>query len=432
MFGFYTSKKRKNAKELFSMACKVYDYRRDIMAETDSAQMAQMIDELDELILDGKVATKEYDSLSEKLKNLMKRCGGTIYPVNTVSDYVDTIIVAGILAIGIRSFFLQPFKIPTNSMYPSFYGMTSQVYTDASEAPNSFQKISRLLLQAASNYNLKAPVDSEILIEVNPTPALANSRGGIFNFDMVNVRHYFGIWPTTERHYRFKTDGDDVVLKIPADFNLDSVIPQAFAIEGVDTKNLEEYLQAAQKKNLFIQKADKLYLKLGKFKKGQTFLNFDILGGDMLFVDRFSYNFVKPKVGDSIVFLTKYCDGMTAMNNGVPDDKYYIKRLVGKGGDVLSIKDNTLYINGKPASVDDSPAFPRNANKIKGYCGYKPYGAFSDGRSVKVEPHFYYALGDNSENSLDSRYWGQVPEKAVVGRSLIIFYPFSARWGPSL
>lgn len=80
---------------------------------------------------------------------------------------------------------------------------------------------------------------------------------------------------------------------------------------------------------MIVSKDGRLFINYGPVRKGDRVINFDILSGDMLFVDRFTYNFKKPKIGDSIVFLTKYCDGMTAMNNGVPDDKYYIKRLVG-------------------------------------------------------------------------------------------------------
>lgn len=66
-----------------------------------------MIKELDEAILDGKVGTKEYDALSERLEKLMKKCGGRVYPASSWTENVDTVIVVGIVALGIRSFFLQ-------------------------------------------------------------------------------------------------------------------------------------------------------------------------------------------------------------------------------------------------------------------------------------------------------------------------------------
>jgi len=53
------------------------------------------------------------------------------------------------------------------------------------------------------------------------------------------------------------------------------------------------------------------------------------------------------------------------------------------------------------------------------------------GKTMTVPPHSFLALGDNSANSLDGRFWGFVPEKDVIGRPLFIYYPFTLRWGPA-
>ena len=410
MFGIFKSKKQKRAKDLLSTAYKVYNYRCDVIDQTDAKNLSAAIEAVETLADDGKLDTKEYAQRADELEKLMRKCGGTIYPLSTWADYTDMIVVAGILAIGIRSFFLQPFKIPTNSMYPSFYGMTSQVYggVDDVPAPSLPQKIWRFAMLAADNYSLTAPEDGELFIEVN-SPAIARSRG-FLAADVRPVKKFF-VWPTYEKFYKFQVGNRQLELAVPADFQLDEVMSKAFDSEKATIVNAN----------------GRWLMKLGKVKKGEKFLNFDILGGDMLFVDRFTYNFKKPKVGDAIVFRTKYCDGMTQMNGGVPDDKYYIKRLVGEGGDTLSIASDTLMRNGKPAT--GSVAFDLNAKKSGLYCGYKKEGAFKNSDSVKISPKHYYAMGDNSANSLDSRYWGEVPEKALVGKSLIIFYPFTSRWG---
>ncbi|MBO6103310.1 MAG: signal peptidase I, partial [Opitutales bacterium] len=176
-----------------------------------------------------------------------------------------------------------------------------------------------------------------------------------------------------------------------------------------------------------VSKNGELWFDMGKKKAGESVLSFDILGGDMLFVDRFTYNFRKPKAGEPFVFRTSMCEGITQQNGGIPDDKYYIKRIAGVGGDELKVENFALYRNGSPAA--GAEAFKMNAGREGEYCGYRNEGAFSGGKSVKVPAHSYYALGDNSANSLDSRYWGRVPEKAVVGRPLVVFYPFTQRWG---
>ena len=79
---------------------------------------------------------------------------------------------------------------------------------------------------------------------------------------------------------------------------------------------------------------------------------FDVLLGDALFVDRMSYNFISPKVGDPIVFRTATIDEFNAQLNSqtftqIGEDKYYIKRLVGEPGDQLEIRvPENIFTNG--------------------------------------------------------------------------------------
>jgi len=146
-----------------------------------------------------------------------------------------------------------------------------------------------------------------------------------------------------------------------------------------------------------------------------------------LFVDRLSYNFVPPKVGSGFVFRT----GKIAALQADEGDKYFVKRLAGVPGDVLEIKEPVLYRNGRPA--DGAAAYDKNARREGKYPGFTNTldGLLPPGGSVTVPAHAFFALGDNSPRSKDSRYWGFVPEKEVVGRPLFIYFPLSSRWGPA-
>lgn len=172
---------------------------------------------------------------------------------------------------------------------------------------------------------------------------------------------------------------------------------------------------------------------------GERVLAFDILTGDQLFVDRLSYHFVQPSVGSGFVFRTKDIPGIADTYG----DQYYVKRLVGVPGDTIEVRrgsgpggtsagrgpTGTLLRNGEP--ITGAAAFVRNNASEGLYRGYQAIGLLQPGRRVEVPEHAFFALGDNSGNSSDGRYWGFIPEKDVVGRPLVIYYPFTRRWGPA-
>jgi signal peptidase I len=179
-----------------------------------------------------------------------------------------------------------------------------------------------------------------------------------------------------------------------------------------------------------------------KVRKGERFLSFDELTGDQLFVDRMSYHFVRPQPGQGFVFRTGNIPYIADRSG----DQYYIKRLVGVPGDELEIVSGktlsdgvtivksagaggVLLRNGKP--IQGSDAFVGNNEKSGNYDGYQQRGMLDAGEKMKVPPGKFVALGDNSFNSEDGRYWGYVPGKDVAGRPLFIYFPFSKHWGPA-
>ena len=108
---------------------------------------------------------------------LPKKCGGNIYPVTFWAENAEMIIVAATLALGIRTFFLQPFAIPTNSMYPTFYGMTPKVYTSEDPKPPLLKRVMRTVVLGATNYDIKAPDSGEVSIPLfKPNARLSSFR----------------------------------------------------------------------------------------------------------------------------------------------------------------------------------------------------------------------------------------------------------------
>ncbi len=172
-----------------------------------------------------------------------------------------------------------------------------------------------------------------------------------------------------------------------------------------------------------------------------------LLVGDYLFVSKYNYGlrvpftdiqwFASPaERGDVVVF-------------DYPEDrsKDYIKRIVGVPGDVIEYRNNKLFINGKEMplkalgvdsyfmgnhAVDVSEMFEEDLMGVKHLVLRKDY-SIRDGKWTVPEGK-YFALGDNRNNSRDSRFWGFIPQEYLVGKAVVIWWSWNdatgaVRWG---
>ena len=175
---------------------------------------------------------------------------------------------------------------------------------------------------------------------------------------------------------------------------------------------------------------DQMHVGPGQtFKKGEPIVRGYADLGDQLFVDKFSYNLLGPHRADVFVFRTNGILGIPPGPN--LESEHYIKRLAGMPGDTLRIQQPKLFVNGEEATAY---AFRRVASQQNGYTGYRnvPRDTMYLGdpnATVTIPKGSYFALGDNSANSYDSRYWGFVPWQNVVGRGMFVYWPFSSHWG---
>lgn len=439
MFDFLRSedsKLRRSAAHWLEMAQRIHDYRRDqLSAEQGSGLLAAMAD-LKALVKEKADAASLRPAI-ERLEGAMRTCGGRLYPTSSFVENVEFFLVAAIVILGLRAYFVQPFKIPTNSMWPSYYGMTSEIFPEGEE-PGVLRKVARMVGLGAVNYTLTAPADGEVMVPIfrSGAPAYTEKSG----------RSLF-IFPTLMREYTVMVSGRPVKLTVPADwaqseFGYDDVLEKT--LFAGKRSGLQRAAQIANGANPLESSMMELtsggrriearvfWVPTGKkVKAGEDILSFDILTGDLLFVDRLSYNFVQPKIGSGFVFKTERITHPEMQDTaGKQISQYYVKRLVGAPGDTLEVKSPVLYRNGQP--IEGSPAFEKNARREDKYPGYTNAGGFlAEGEVLTVPEHAYFAMGDNSPRSKDSRMWGFVPEKDVVGRPLFIYYPLTKRWGPA-
>lgn len=161
-----------------------------------------------------------------------------------------------------------------------------------------------------------------------------------------------------------------------------------------------------------------------------------LLPGDLILVNKFDYGLrlpvvdkkivaiSEPKTGDIVIFPSKI-------------HPFLIKRVIGIPGDHISYINKVLYVNGHQASqqfLGNTTDTDGNGNKwpvkqlqenllgIKHNIYVNPALASDNFTNIIVPPGKYFVMGDNRDDSLDSRYWGFVPEKTLVGKAVLVLF----------
>jgi signal peptidase I len=379
-FHLLFSRTARHANEMCKHAVKLLHSQRDLLAPPAIQAMEASIADLRSAV----AARADKAALIAKMDALETTAGKWLkpYPFPSIRENIEVILVAIAVAMAIRTFFLQPFKIPTGSMQPTLYGITHEDLRGKQgvEIPGFFTRFVDSWFRGTSYFHLVAEDDGELLNVEQPVQLLPFVKKQNI---LVGARTYT-IW--------FPPDN----LPARAGFH-----PGQF------------------------------------FKRGEDIIKLRVTSGDHLFVDRVSYNFRRPHRGDIIVFETR-----GIRHERMPQDQFYIKRLVGLGGERLRIgDDNHLIVNGQRLDAS-APGFERvytfdrgtprsgsyfghvNNNVGPGLAPLFP----SSTAEVTIGPNRYMAMGDNTLNSFDSRGWGDLPRENVIGKSFFVYWPFSTRW----
>ena len=153
--------------------------------------------------------------------------------------------------------------------------------------------------------------------------------------------------------------------------------------------------------------------------------------GEYILVNKYTYGIRLPVVRTKVLALNEPERGdVMVFFPPHMNDTYFIKRVIGLPGDTITYRDKQLFVNGTELPQDTLAVVPQGSSRYR--VGMETLGDAShlvqvdESRpsrdfSLKVKPGHYFMMGDNRDNSSDSRIWGQVPEKDIVGKAFAVW-----------
>lgn len=363
--------------ETIRAARHILNMREDTMAPGEVVGVREGMSRLSEAMRSPdfvSLAPPSMESLAEMLAKV-----APARPNAVAREYVEVLVVAVSVAVGFKTYFFQPFKIPTGSMQPTLYGVhVSQdapkplLYLDAGGPV----KLLRIQSMDVNGFSERTVLTGERYVEIRAANAGTVGTPGL--------------------------DPEDPTV---------TVIPVGNRLHHLPVGPTE------------LMRNDVLRVRIGSVvEKGDVLCRVTAAAGDHVLVNRIALNFRRPRRDDVIVFGTRDIEGL-------PQGTHYIKRLVGLPGEKISVEPPNLMVNGSPVKG------LRGIDRVTSNQGYQTCMwadsaiIVSTNSVLDLGPRQYAGFGDNTGNSKDSRFWGAIPEDNLVGPAVFVYWPFSRRWG---
>lgn len=138
-----------------------------------------------------------------------------------------------------------------------------------------------------------------------------------------------------------------------------------------------------------------------------------LLVGDFLLAEKITYRFRDPRPGEIVIF--KY---------PLNPSKDFVKRCIAVEGQTVYIKDKVVFVDGKP--FNDPPGVKFTDPQV-----LSPYLSQRDNYGpITLKKGEFFVMGDNRDNSLDSRFWGPLRKEFIVGKPMFIYFSWNPQGGP--